>query len=263
VLAGPILPDGTGLRVQREGLETPLLLDAGMLQDALVNLILNARDAMKGRQGTITLTARDVRETWLELVVEDGGPGFSPEGLKRGLDPFFTTKGGDGSGLGLSMVYDQITLAGGTVRLANRAGGGAGGGGGAVTLRLPLRRVKKGAEPGLVLLVEDSVEIRENVREMLRAMGHSVIEAGSADEGLMLAGLPGVALVLSDISLPGTLNGVDLAERLAVDGVARCVLMTSLPATSPLHVRGAARFAVLTKPFDAARLAAVLMEEAP
>ena len=258
VLAEPILPDQIKLWMAREGLEAPLRLDAGMLQDALVNLILNARDAMAGKPGKITLTARELRETWLEIVVEDDGPGFSPEALERGLDPFFTTKGGEGSGLGLSMVYDQITLAGGTVRLANRENGG-----GCVTLRLPLRRVLPEAVPSMVLLVEDSVEIREGVREMLRGMGHSVIEAGSADEGLVLARLPGIEIVLSDISLPGTLTGVDLLEQLAgSSGVAaRFYLMTSLPVANPLRARGAAQFPVLTKPFDEGQLAAFLTRE--
>ncbi|WP_022702406.1 PAS-domain containing protein [Pseudorhodobacter ferrugineus] len=255
VLAGPILPDRITLWMAREGLDGALRLDAGMLQDALVNLILNARDAMTGRAGKITLTARELRETWLEIVVEDDGPGFNSVALERGLEPFFTTKGGEGSGLGLAMVYDQITLAGGTVRLGNRDTGG-----GRVTLRLPLRPVVAGAEPGLVLLVEDSVEIRENVREMLRSMGHSVIEAGSADEGLALANLPGIEIVLSDVSLPGTLTGVDLLEQLAGRG-ARGYLMTSLPATNPLRARGAAQFPVLTKPFDEGQLAAFLTRE--
>ncbi|WP_050527546.1 PAS-domain containing protein [Pseudorhodobacter aquimaris] len=259
VLADPILPEQITLWMAREGLEAPLLLDAGMLQDALVNLVLNARDAMGSKAGKITLTARALRETWLELVVEDDGPGFSDIALERGLDPFFTTKGGEGSGLGLAMIYDQITLAGGTVRLRNRPTGG-----GIVTLRLPLRPVHKAIEPGMVLLVEDRIEIREDVREMLRAMGHSVIEASTADEGLALASLPGLTMVLSDISLPGKLTGVDLVETLAQNGMkGRCFLMTSLPPPNPLRARAAAQFPVLSKPFDAAQLAALLIPEAP
>lgn len=258
VLAGPILPDHIALRITRDGLDVPLRLDAGMLQDALVNLILNARDAMGRQAGAITLTARALRDTWLEIVVEDNGPGFSAQALEHGMDPFFTTKGGEGSGLGLAMVYDQISLAGGTVRLANRDGGG-----GRVTLRLPLRRVMPGRDPGLVLLVEDNVDIREGVREMLRSIGHSVIEAGSADEGLALANLPGVEIVLSDVTLPGTLTGVDLLEHLAsVNKAVRAYLMTSLPAANPLRARGAAQFPVLTKPFDEGQLAAFLAREA-
>lgn len=253
-LSEPILPDHIQLWMQREGLEKPLRLDAGMLQDALVNLILNARDAMMARPGKITLTARDLRETWLEIVVEDDGPGFSEVALAHGLDPFFTTKGGEGSGLGLAMVYDQVTLAGGTVRLANRATGG-----GRVTLRLPLRLAEPDAAPKMVLLVEDNDDIRENVREMLRALGHSVIEAASADEGLSLAALPGVEIVLSDISLPGPMSGVEMLEKLAASDLPlRAYLMTSLPVTAPLRMRGEARFPLLAKPFDEAQLAAFL-----
>lgn len=253
-LSEPILPDHIKLWMIREGVDVPLRLDAGMLQDALLNLILNARDAMEARHGKITLTARELRETWLEIVVEDDGPGFSEIALARGLDPFFTTKGGEGSGLGLAMVYDQVTLAGGTVRLANREMGG-----GRVTLRLPLRRAEPDTTPKMVLLVEDNPDIRENVREMLRALGHSVIEASSADEGLHLAALPGVEIVLSDITLPGALNGVELLERLATTDLSpRGFLMTSLPTSAPLRARGEARFPLLAKPFDEAQLAAFL-----
>ncbi|MBL4915812.1 PAS-domain containing protein [Szabonella alba] len=246
VLARPVLPDSQVLEVQDTEIDTALMLDAGALQDALVNLILNARDAMAGRQGCIRLTARALRDTWLEIAVEDDGPGFAPEALERGLEPFFTTKGGEGSGLGLSMVYDQVTLAGGTVRLANRAGGGA-----RVILRLPLRRAVPGSAPRLVLVVEDSADIRETVREMLRALGHSVIEAGSAEEGLQLADLPGIDVILSDISLAGPMNGVEMLEVLAARAhPARVCLMSALPPGTALRDRGAARFGVLQKPFD-------------
>lgn len=256
-LASPTLPEATTLEIALEGEFPPLLLDAGSLQDALVNLILNARDAIGQRGGRIRLTARALRDTWLEITVEDDGPGFSETALERALDPFFTTKGGEGSGLGLSMAYDQTKLSGGTLRLANRAQGGA-----QITLRLPLRRVGAAAEPKLVLLVEDRPEIRETVREMLRALGHAVIEAGSADEAMALADVAGIGLILSDINLPGTLSGVDLAEALAARGhPARICLMTSLPPADPR--RAGARFPVLAKPFDTAALAAFLGNEMP
>ena len=120
IMAGPTLAEDVRLETTLEGLEAPVLLDAGGLQDALLNLILNASDAMAGIGGTIAITVRPVRDTWLEITVEDEGRGFSAEALEHALDPFFTTKGGEGSGLGLSMVFDQITLAGGTVKLDNR-----------------------------------------------------------------------------------------------------------------------------------------------
>lgn len=253
-LAAPALPDGVRLAAEvAEAPDRPVLLDAGMLQDAALNLILNARDAMAGRQGTIRLTLRGLHDTWLELAVEDEGPGFSEAALDRALDPFFTTKGGEGSGLGLSMVYDQVTLAGGTVRLGNTGTGAQ------VVLRLPLRLADPAPAPRLVLLVEDSAEIRETVRGMLTAQGHAVIEAATADEGLGLADLPGIDLILSDITLPGAITGVDLVERLAARGhPARACLMTSLPPANPLRARAAARFPVLPKPFDAGALAAFL-----
>lgn len=256
-LAAPTLPEGMQLQIASDLGPASLVLDGGGLQDALVNLILNARDAM-GSGGTICLTARALRDTWLEITVEDEGPGFTAEALQRGLDPFFTTKGGEGSGLGLSMVYDQIKLQGGTVRLSNRPEGGA-----RVSLRLPLRRAAAPAEPALVLLVEDNPDIRETVRGMLRALGHAVLEAATADEALALADLPGIGLVLTDIHLPGQRSGVDLAEALASRTPAlRVIVMTSLPVSDPLHRRASSRFTVLGKPFDAETLAACLAFEA-
>lgn len=253
-LARAAVPDHVLLDIRIEGFAGPVLLDPGALQDALVNLILNARDAMGAKGGRITVTARPLRDTWAEFAVADQGPGFSPEALERGLDPFFTTKGGEGSGLGLAMVYDQVKLAGGSVRLANPPGGGA-----LVTLRLPLRPVMAPVAPGLVLLVEDSDTIRESVREMLRGMGHAVIEATSAEEAEGLAGLPGLVLVLSDINLKGPTSGVALAERLAAaDCAVPLALMTSLPVSDPRRARAEARFPVLSKPFDAPTLAAFL-----
>lgn len=233
-----------------------MMLDRGAVQDSLLNLVLNARDAMAGRTGTIRLTARAVRDTWLEIIVDDDGPGFSDEALRRGLDPFFTTKGGEGSGLGLAMVFDHASLAGGSVRLGNRPEGGA-----RVTLRLPLMPAVGAPlpDPVLVLLVEDSAELRRQVREMLLAMGHRVIEAETADDALPLAHLPEVGLVLSDIQLPGGASGLDLVDRLThARPDLPVALMTSLPAADALHRRSAARVGVLQKPFSPLDLAQVL-----
>ena len=251
-MACPTLGESVALDITLEALDEPLLLDPGTLQDSLLNLILNARDAIGTAPGRISLLARAVRDTWVEIAVTDNGPGFSAEALERGLDPFFTTKGGEGSGLGLSMVYDQTKLAGGSVRLENVASGGA-----RVTLRLPLRPAARVAAPRLVLLVEDSDEIRASVREMLRGLGHSVIEAASATEARELAELPGIGLVLSDINLSGAETGVELARALLARASAPPVLlMTSLPERHPLREK--APCAVLTKPVTEAALAAAL-----
>ena len=266
MMASPSLPEGTRLAIALEPGLPRMMLDPGAVQDALLNLILNARDAIgtatgdARAHGTIRLDARRVRDTWLELTVEDTGPGFSDEALKRGLDPFFTTKGGEGSGLGLAMVFDQASLAGGSVRLSNRATGGA-----RVTLRLPLRPA---ADPApapsrLVLLVEDSPEIRTHVREMLVGLGHQVIEAETAADALALVHIPEIGAVLSDIQLPGDTNGLALLRQLrgtrpGLPGL----LMTSLPPQDSLHAQAASEFQVLQKPFDPGDLGAALQGRA-
>ena len=255
-IAAPTLPETVVLDVFHQGLERAVLLDPGSLQDSLLNLILNAKDAINANPGRITVRAGAVRDTWLEITVTDTGPGFGAEALKRALDPFFTTKGGEGSGLGLSMVYDLTKLAGGHVRLANGAGGAV------VTLHLPLRYSARAAPPRMVLLVEDSPDLRESVRDMLTDMGHRVVEAASADEGLTLAALPEVDFILSDISLQGETTGDEMLDQLraAGHGTPAC-LMTSLPASDPRRREAAARYPLLTNPVAPPDIAAVLALE--
>ncbi|OOY13643.1 MAG: response regulator [Rhodobacteraceae bacterium] len=248
-MAGPTLHGPITLEIKIEGLDAPILLDPGPLQDSLLNLILNANDAMRETGGTIAITAHPVRDTWVEISVSDQGPGFSREALEHALDPFFTTKGSEGSGLGLSMVYDQTKLAGGTVRLRNTGKGAQ------VTLRLPLREVAAQPAPMLVLLVEDDEDIRATTRDMLRSMDHTVIEAGTVAEAEALLSLPDIGVVLSDIQLPDGRTGVDLAR--AIGDQVPVILMTSLPPGDAL--RAAAPCPVIQKPFTAAQLAAMLV----
>ncbi|WP_375692118.1 PAS-domain containing protein [Pseudooceanicola sp. LIPI14-2-Ac024] len=253
-LAQAAMPDRTELSVTDETAGARLMLDRGMLQDSLLNLVLNARDSA-GPGGRVTLRARTVKSTWLEITVEDNGPGFSDAALKQAFDPFFTTKGGEGSGLGLAMVYNATKLAGGQVRAANTPGGAR------VTLRLPLREAPRPVDPGLVLLVEDSADLRRSIRDMLRDGGHSVIEATTAEEAATLAAaVPGITLILSDITLEGADTGLDLLDRLP-PGAPPCYLMTSLRPDHPLHAAAVARVPVLRKPFGAKALAAFLRGE--
>ena len=246
-MARPTLGDAVTLEMRLAGLEAPMLIDPGPLQDSVLNLLLNARDAMAPDGGRITLAAHPVQDTWLEIAVTDSGPGFSDEALEHALDPFFTTKGGEGSGLGLSMVYDQTKLAGGTMWLENTSTGAR------VVLRLPLR-LAKGARPMMVLLVEDNDDIRTDVRSMLTDLGHSVIEAATVSEARALSQLPDIGMVLSDIQLAGDGTGVDLAQELA--GRLPILLMTSLPPGDRL--RASAPCPVLQKPFTQGELAALL-----
>ncbi|WGW04063.1 hybrid sensor histidine kinase/response regulator [Tropicibacter oceani] len=252
-LATPSLPEGIRLTIDNQ-IEDALMADPGLLQDALLNLILNARDAC-GNSGEIHITAQSLQDTWLQITVTDTGPGFSEKALDHGLDPFFTTKGGEGSGLGLAMVYDMTKLAGGSVRLSNGARGAR------VTLRLPLRPADDLPGNSLVLLVEDSDDLRASVREMLTGMGFAVVEASSVPEACALSeGLPDLALVLSDISLEGEETGLELIDRLR--GIP-LRLMTSLPADHPDHAAARARVPVLAKPFAARDLAEFLGQERP
>ncbi|MBD3665787.1 PAS-domain containing protein [Sulfitobacter sp. TSTF-M16] len=250
VLATPTLPAKVTLTVTSQAEDTPALLDKGRVQDSLLNLILNARDAI-GIGGEISLTQRIVQDIWIEWSVRDTGPGFSASALDHAIDPFFTTKGSEGSGLGLSMVYDMAKSAGGDLRLRNPKDGGA-----EVTLRLPLRRALP-ATTGMVLLVEDDDTLRATIRDMLMQLGHSVIEATSADEATaLIADLPDIALVLSDIQLVGDATGLDLAQRIGTS--LPLILMTSLPADHPLFAAAQTHAPVLRKPFDSETLAALI-----
>ena len=254
VLAEPSLPQAMGLSILDNLSDAPIMLDPGLLQDALLNLILNARDAC-GTSGQITVNAHVVGKTWIDIEVTDTGPGFSSEALDKAVEPFFSTKGGEGSGLGLSMVYDTVKLAGGDLRLDNTRSGAR------VTLRLPYR-VAPRAGGGMALLVEDSESLRPLFRDMLIGFGYSVIEATSADEAAALAAaLPEIALMLSDIQLQGGATGLDLLDRLSGSRLP-CILMTSLPETNPLHRAALARVPVLKKPFGAAQLGALLRMKA-
>lgn len=255
-MANPTLGQDHSLKVVQDAPDGTFNIDAGMLQDSLLNLILNARDATPPG-GHITLTARAVQDTWLELEVADSGPGFSEKALKNALQPFFTTKGGEGSGLGLAMVYDMTKLAGGDVRLFNDSGAH-------VVLRLPLRPAEIQLPPGLVLLVEDSEELRMSIRDMLVAQGHLVLEATSVHEAeTLLATVHDIAYVLSDIHLSGARTGLDLVKLTDRP----MTLMTSLPTSDPLHQSAAARGAFLQKPFTAealrAQLAKAALKETP
>ncbi|WP_299298258.1 PAS-domain containing protein [uncultured Tateyamaria sp.] len=252
-LAQSTMPEGLALTMHTD-IDTPHMIDPGLVKDSLLNLVLNARDAC-GTSGDITVTARAVHDTWLEFTVTDTGPGFSDDALEHGFDPFFTTKGSEGSGMGLPMVYDMTKRAGGDLKLGNGQMGAH------VRLRLPLRPAPQLAG-ALVLLVEDDTDLRQHYRDMLMGLGHAVIEAAGVDEAIALtADLPDIGLVLSDINLgAGTRTGVDLAAQLGAS--LPVILMTSLPPGDPLYQTATQIAPVLHKPFDAGDLAALLQADA-
>ena len=152
------------------------------------------------------------------------------------------------------MVYDTVKLAGGGVSIGNTISGAR------VTLRLPYRKAPD-AKGGLVLLVEDSEDLRATFRDMLVDLGHSVIEATSVDEACaLMADLKDISLVLSDIRLKGEATGLDLLNRLQGSG-RPIILMTSLPPQDPLHQTALKSCPVLQKPFTIEQLSALLNAE--
>lgn len=245
------VPETVLLELINEGVHGRLMLDQGYTQDALLNLILNASDAMAG-VGDISITARIVSGIWLHFEVRDNGSGFSHDALEHAIDPFFTTKPhGSGSGLGLTMAYDFTKLCGGRVTLRNRPERGA-----TVIIAVPYVEVPLTTTPGLVLLVEDTEAIRNDIREMLRDMGHAVLEANTGEEALSLAQLPGVTHVLSDVMLAGDMTGLDMARH--IDTNVPIYMITGLPGDDPIRREVAASYPVLSKPFSAEQLRAFL-----
>ena len=250
-LAEAALPKSIILKIHNTVPDEAYFLDSGILQDALLNLILNAKDAC-GAGGRIKLSIRPVADIWLDFIVTDSGSGFSAKALKHALDPFYTTKGLDGNGLGLTMVYDAAKLAGGDLRLSNSFSGAR------AQLRLPLRKVPAMPHKAMVLIVEDDPSLRKDMRVMLTDLGHLVIEASSVSEALDLCqNLPDIALILCDLNLEGDENGTALAKARPHPS-AELIFMTSLPIADPLHQDALTLAPVLSKPFSQRTLETIL-----
>jgi len=213
----------------------PVEVDAGELELAILNLCVNARDAMPVG-GAIRITANNVSEVgedggfanFVRLSVEDKGCGMSPEVQSHVFEPFFTTKDvgkGSGLGLGLPQVYGFVQQSGGQLTLDSRVGVGT-----VITLLLPrsLQRpvvavdaASGAADPrkalgrGQVLLVEDDVEVAALTREMLSELGFTILHAASSTAALgALANARDIDIVLADVMLPGGLGGLELAREI-------------------------------------------------
>jgi CheY-like chemotaxis protein len=222
------------LKVEFEKGLWPVLVDPTQFEVALLNVAVNARDAMmeggtlcvEGRNTTLE-PGRDLdglSGEFVQITISDSGSGMLPEVLDRVFDPFFTTKEvGKGNGLGLSQVYGFARQSGGTVRIESTPGDGT-----SVHMLLPRSREvplagraarrEHGAIQGVrVLLVEDDPIVAMMVAAALEDLGCEVVRAGTGDEALeaLKSGLP-VQLVLSDIVMPGQVNGVELAREVRV-----------------------------------------------
>lgn len=248
----------------------PVEVDVSQFDVAVLNLVVNAKDAMPNG-GLVTVAAANRPaaldgEDAVEISVEDEGTGMSPEALEKAFEPFFTTKGvGRGTGLGLSQVYGFVQGAGGSVSIASEPGEGT-----RINLLLPRSHPQPEAEEspaarerhrslkGLqVLLVEDDPNLNELVGQMLAEQGTQVLAATSAAEGLELFERNAVDAALSDMVMPGEMGGLDLARRMrAMQRDFPIVLMTGYSAAA--ESAAAEGFTVLRKPFTMAALAKAL-----
>jgi PAS domain S-box-containing protein len=213
----------------------PALADPNQLELALLNLGVNARDAMP-EGGTITIAAREERIAAREsggpqpgeyicLSVADTGEGMDEETLARAVEPFFTTKGvGKGTGLGLSMIHGFAEQSGGRLILKSQRGQGTIG-----EIWLPVAqadatapseaepttlRVERGVRPLTILVVDDDALVLMNTAAMLEDMGHEVVEASSGDQALrVLRRARRIDLVITDQAMPG-ITGTELAAAI-------------------------------------------------
>ena len=231
------LPSNIGIEfVGGAGLWTSEV-DPGQLQNALLNLVVNARDAMPDG-GRLTIETRNTRidgdyaslhaelapGQYVMLAVSDTGTGMPPDVIARAFEPFYTTKGlGQGTGLGLSMVYGFAKQSGGHVAIYSEVGSGT-----TVKLYLPrwigraedvaprAERLAPRARNETVLVVEDDEDMRFVTVTMLKSLGYQVLEAPTGSKALdLLAGHKEIVLLVTDVVLAGSMNGRRLAEEAA------------------------------------------------
>ena len=258
----------------------PTLCDPNQLENALLNLCINARDAMPDG-GRITIeTANDwldergARERdmqpgqYVAISVTDNGAGMPPDVIARAFDPFFTTKPtGQGTGLGLSMVYGFAKQSAGQVQIYSEVGRGT-----TVHLYLPrhrgeaedevieprLDKAPRAATGGTVLVVDDEPSVRMLLTDVLDELGYSAIEAADGVSGLkVLFSDVRIDLLITDVGLPGGINGRQMADAARANRPDLKVLFITGYAENAVIGHGHLEpgMHVLTKPFAMDRLA--------
>jgi PAS domain S-box-containing protein len=258
---GEVLGTGVGggvsLAFDIAGDVWPVTVDITELETALVNLVINARDAMPAG-GTITIRAHNNRPATdsgdqVAISVGDTGTGIAPDVLSKIFDPFFTTKPiGKGTGLGLSQVHGFAHQAGGTVRVESELGKGT-----KVTVLLPRENAQPSARPrdvidaggsGTVLLVEDNPEVASVSTGLLEQLGYTVRLVPDAETALREVEHDGIDLVFSDIIMPGKIDGLGLALRLKEIRPDLPILLATGYSDAAVSVRGI--FPILRKPYE-------------
>jgi CheY-like chemotaxis protein len=238
-------------------------IDPTGLEAALLNAVLNARDAMPNG-GRITIATRNVARRegdGITLSISDTGHGIPPETLRRVFEPFFTTKPtGKGTGLGLSQIHGYAVQSGGSAKIESEVGKGT-----TVELWIPRtskERQREVAQQGdtmlaqglKVLIVEDSDHVRYFARQLLDDLGCEVIEASNGSEALELLKAHEVDLVFSDIVMPG-MSGLELAQAIKKT-YDKPVLLASGYSSKQFIPKDEREFAILRKPYKLETLAA-------
>jgi PAS domain S-box-containing protein len=251
---------------------TPVLADPTQLEVAVLNLAINARDAMPDG-GTLTISSRRVRitddpdlvpGTYVELSISDTGSGMDEDVLARAFDPFFTTKEvGKGTGLGLSMVYGMARQSGGNARIESSPGRGT-------TVKLYFRRADRDGEvpasggktgdqlrrsrgAATVLVIDDDPDVRQFIAAGLEEYGHEVIEAADGGEGIEKFAATSPDLVIVDYIMPG-LSGAEVAGHILATRPGQPILFVSGYNETDEIRRVAPDAQILAKPFRAATL---------
>jgi len=252
----------------------PTLVDPSQLENALLNLCINARDAMPGGGRIVIETCnrwldhraaaeRDVAPgQYVSICVSDDGTGMTPDVVAKAFDPFFTTKPlGEGTGLGLSMIYGFVRQSGGQARIYSEVGRGT-----TVCLYLPRHLGEAEAEVSLpdlahapraeqgetVLVVDDRQDVAELARTILRDFGYTVLMAGSGKEALeILDSSEQIDLLFTDMIMPGGMNGVVLAREARRRQPRLKVLLATGYAEASLERTdvGGSEFDILNKPY--------------
>ncbi len=255
-------------------------IDTGDFEDSVLNLILNARDAMpSGGKLTIetkncTLDAAYCKQNhtakpgdYVQLAISDSGEGMPTKQLEKIFEPFFTTKPqGKGTGLGLSMVFGFINRSGGHVNVYSELGVGT-------TFRIYLPRVKRSAQTNdvttrqieksprgdeTILAVDDEANLLELLQSSLQTLGYKVLIANNGKQAIrILAEEPAISLLFSDVVMPGGMNGYELAEQATVNNPDLKVLLTSGYTEKAIAHNGQTRFSahLLSKPYTQIEMA--------
>jgi two-component system NtrC family sensor kinase len=255
----------------------PVKVDPGELELAILNLGINARDAMP-EGGALTLSARNTslggdatgdspRGDFVAISVRDTGVGIPSDVLPKVFEPFFTTKEvGKGTGLGLSQVYGFAKQAGGVATIASEIGRGT-----EITIYLPKSSEAASAEEeshggveargeGIILLVEDNTEIADVTKANLEELGYRVLHAPNAAAALdIIESDRTIDLVFSDIVMPGAMSGLDLGRSLRRLRPGLPVVLTT-GYSSALQSAAPEGFVLLTKPYDLASLHSTIDE---